>query len=90
MLHEAALATSCRVLVNDALGGRHVDALDRNANIFSVGVRSDCRLCSLDSSPQLTLDSLVALSALGVRENALLLTFNICHGNLNAIETALR
>ena len=76
--------------MNDALGSSHVDALDRNANIFSVGVGSDARLCSLDSSPQLTLDSLIALSALGVRENALLLTFNICHGNLNAIETALR
>ena len=76
--------------MNDALGGCHVDALDRNANIFNVGVRSDCRLCSLDSSPQLTLDRLVTLSALSVRENALLLTFNICHGNLNAIETALR
>ena len=44
----------------------------------------------LRSYYELPLDSLVALSALGVRKNALLLTFNICHGNLNAIETALR
>ena len=76
--------------MNDALGGRHVDALDRNANIFDAGFRTDRRLSGLDSGLQLTLDSLVALSALGVRKNALLLTFNICHGNLNAIETALR
>ena len=76
--------------MNDALGSCHVDALDRNANIFDAGFRTDGRLSGLDSGLQLTLDSLVALSALGVRKNALLLTFNICHGNLNAIETALR
>ena len=76
--------------MNDALGSCHVDALDRNANIFDAGFRTDGRLSGLDSGLQLTLDSLVALSALGVRQNALFLTFNICHGNLSAIETALR
>ena len=74
--------------MDDSLGGGHVDALHREANVLSIGVGADRSAGVLDPSLEFALDRLVALGALGVGQDALLLGLDVCHVNLGAIDTA--
>ena len=79
MLHEAALTTSCRVLMNDALGGCHVDALDSKAKCLGVLWGADGVIGVLQTGAHFALDRAVARGCLGVGEDSLLLALDICH-----------
>ena len=61
--------------MNHTFGGSLVDALHGQTNV--VVCAGCCR--SLDTSTKLALDSLVALGALGVSDDALFLALNVCH-----------
>ena len=78
--HEAALFASSRIRMDDALGSSLVDALHGETKVVAICGGACAHGCRLDASTQFALDSLVALSALGVRDDALLLALNVCHG----------
>ena len=66
LLHQAALLAGRRVLVDDALGRRRVDLLDRHAHRLGVGLVTDRADGALGAALQLALDGLVALGALAL------------------------
>ena len=80
-MHQAALLVGGLVLVNDALGGGHVDALDGGSQnrLFVLG--SYGRNGVLGARAQFGLDGLVALAVDHVLLVALNLTLNIRHEN---------
>ncbi len=89
-LHEAALATSRRVLVNDTLTHRGVETLHRRANGGLVLVGADSGLGLLDARLQLAAHSAIALRGLGVGEDSLLLALDVGHGHSGLIHAATR
>ena len=79
LLHQAALATCGLVLVDDTLGRGHVEALHGEPQRLFAGLGTDGADGVLAARLQLALDRLVALGSLGVGEDSLLLTLDVCH-----------
>ena len=73
--HQAALATSCRIGVNDTLGGRLVNALYRQTKVF---LRASVD-CVFYTRTKFAPDSLIAFGTLGVCDDALFLALDVCH-----------
>ena len=66
--------------MDDAFGSSLVDALHGETKIIAVCRSAGAHRCGLNAGTQFALDSLVALGSLGVRDDALLLALNVCHG----------
>src|SRR3954454_1091509 len=81
LLHQPRLAPSRLVLVDDALGGGHVEALDGEADGLVGLVGAGGRGRRLDAGLQLALGGLVAIGPLGVGDVALLLALDVRHGS---------
>jgi len=78
--HEAALATSSLVGVNDPLRCGFVEALHGHANVFSACWCTYTGGSRLHTSAKFALNCLVSLLALGVGKDALFLALDVCHG----------